>query len=332
MDIATIQAAVHHYFENGLAPATQRCYRAGQQSYAQFCTQANVTQIPTSESTLSLFIAHLARTGLAHSTIKVYLSSIGNLHLSCNHHHEYRRSLTPRLEQILRGIKREQACTRPARVRLPVTVDIMHSIYSILSKTPNQYQAIMLWAACCIAFFGFLRVGEMTVPTQTAFNDSVHLSLQDIALDSRSAPTIVWLTIKQSKTDPFREGARLCLGLTDSTVCPVKALLPYLALRGSDPGPLFCLENKTPLTRVHFKNLLSTTLRIAGFDDSLYNTHSFRIGAATSAKEVGISDAHIQLLGRWRSSTFQTYIRTPTTVLMRLSKQLVSVPGTEHDK
>ena len=47
-----MQAAVQCYFENGLAPATQRYYRAGQQRYAQFDTQANLIQIPTSESTL----------------------------------------------------------------------------------------------------------------------------------------------------------------------------------------------------------------------------------------------------------------------------------------
>jgi len=107
----------------------------------------------------------------------------------------------------------------------------------------------MLWAACCNAFFGFLRVGEMTAPTHHAYNDSIHLSLEDVTLDGRLTPTVVWLTIKQSKTDPFRKGAQLCLGLTGSVVCPIKALLPYLALRGSEPGFLFVLEDKTPLTR-----------------------------------------------------------------------------------
>ena len=64
----------------------------------------------------------------------------------------------------------------------------------------------MLWAACCTAFFGFLRVGEITAPNLDEYDSSVHLSLKDVALDSRTAPTIIWLTIKQSKTDPFRKG------------------------------------------------------------------------------------------------------------------------------
>ena len=84
-------------------------------------------------------------------------------------------------------------------------------------------------------------------------------------------------------------GIKLCLGCTESVVCPVKAVLPYLAIRGSTPGSLFSLEDGTPLTRVQFKTLLSATLKRAGLDNTKYNTHSFRIGAATSAKMAGLA-------------------------------------------
>jgi len=42
-----------------------------------------------------------------------------------------------------------------------------------------------------------------------------------------------------------------------------------------------------------------------------YNTHSFRIGGATSAAGVGTSQATIQQLGRWHSQAYQHYIRPP---------------------
>ena len=201
-------------------------------------------------------------------------------------------------------------------------------VFPLLQKLCNKFtqsypgHLVSIGVPCCgqPTFFGFLRVGEMTVPSLDAYDPSVHLSLGDVALDSRTAPTIVWLTIKQSKTDPFRKGAKLCLGRTESAVCPIKALLSYLAIWKTAPGPLFISENGVPLTRAHFKTLLSATLKKAGLDDSKYNTHSFRIGAATSAKAVGISDMHIQLLGRWKSSAFQGYIKTPTHILTELSK------------
>ena len=79
-----------------------------------------------SENTLLMFAAHLAQSGLTHTSIKVYFSSIGNLHSSQGQHDAYHNSLTPRLEQVLRGIKRDQSHTRMERIHLPITVEIMY--------------------------------------------------------------------------------------------------------------------------------------------------------------------------------------------------------------
>ena len=83
------------------------------------------------------------------------------------------------------------------RIRLPITVEIMYQIYTVLSKPPSEFREVMLWAACCTAFFGFLRVGKMSAPNLDEYDSSVYLSLKDVALDSRTAPTIIQLTIKQ---------------------------------------------------------------------------------------------------------------------------------------
>ena len=109
----------------------------------------------------------------------------------------------------------------------------------------------------------------------------------------------------------------------NSVICPVKAMLTYLAIRGKSPGSLFISKNNALLTRAQIKTLVSMTLRTAGLNDSEYNSHSFRIGAATTAKAVDIADAHIQLLGRWKSSAYQGYVRIPP-LLQNLSCQLVS--------
>ena len=63
-----------------------------------------------------------------------------------------------------------------------------------------------------MAFFGFLRSSEFTVPSQSQFDPNVHLCLSDISLDSSHSPQIVQVNIKQSKTDPFRQGITLSLG------------------------------------------------------------------------------------------------------------------------
>ena len=103
-------------------------------------------------------------------------------------------------------------------------------------------------------------------------------------------------------------------------ICPITTILPYLAIRGDTYGPLFILENGSYLTRQRSSALFSETLQKAGVDSKGYNTHSFRIGAATTAKEKRISDVHIKMLGRWQSSVYQLYIRTPQEQLAKLSK------------
>ena len=38
------------------------------------------------------------------------------------------------------------------------------------------------WAACTLAYFGFLGTGEFTVPNLTIFSSSIHLTVQDIVV------------------------------------------------------------------------------------------------------------------------------------------------------
>ena len=78
---------------------------------------------------------------------------------------------------------------------------------------------------CCLALFGFLRVSEFTIPLEGSYGSSCHLSLQDVTVDNRAKPRLLQLLLKQSKTDP---SAEVYIGATDTTICPVKAVLSYL--------------------------------------------------------------------------------------------------------
>lgn len=271
-----------------------------------------------------MFVSYLAQQGLTHQSIKVYLSAVRNLHVSMGLHEEFSKQLTPRLELVLKGIKKEKARDAPPASRLPVTIEIMKSIKAVLESNAAHYDNVLLWAACCLAFFGFLRCGEFTVPSQAEYDPDTHLSLADIALDNKVNPGVIQVTIKQSKTDPFRQGVDLYLGRTGKDICPIQAIVPYLIKRGAQPGPLFVFTDGSYLTRQRFVSLVTSTLQHAGINEKQYNTHSFRIGAATTAKEAGISDVHIKMLGRWRSSAYQLYVRTPREKLAKLSGQMVT--------
>ena len=224
-----------------------------------------------------MFVSHLAQQGLSHQSIKVYLSAVRNLHVSMGLHEEFSKQLTPRLELVLKGIKKEKAKAAAPAGRLPVTIEIMKSIKAVLDCNAAHYDNV-LWAACCLAFFGFLRCGEFTVPSQTEYDPDTHLSLTDIALDNKLNPSVIQVTIKQSKTDPFRQGIDLYLGKTGIDICPIQAIVPYLVIRGARSGPLFMFMDGSYLTRQRFASLVTATLQRAGIDDKQYNAHSFRIG------------------------------------------------------
>ena len=145
----------------------------------------------------------------------------------------------PRLEYVLSGVKREEAHSgTKQRPRLPITLDILRKLRDIWLSHLRDPDGVMLWAAACTGFFGFLRAGEFTVQSQQAYDPEVHLNLADLAIDSHEAPSLIRILIKQSKTDPFRQGVEVFLGATKTDICPVQALIQYLGIRNSMPGAL----------------------------------------------------------------------------------------------
>ena len=153
-----------------------------------------------------LFVTHLATLGLSCTTIKVYLSAVRNLHTAVGHHSLYYQQFTPRLQQVLKEIQKTQATFKSPRIRLPITLNILSDMHTVLQHQPTSHNNLMIWAASCLAFFGVLRSSELTVPSQDTYDPSIHLSVNDVAVDSRLSPTMIQVTIKQSKTDPFRQG------------------------------------------------------------------------------------------------------------------------------
>ena len=214
-------------------------------------------------------------------------------------------SLTmPLLEYTLRGVKLHQAKSPATRKkeRLPITPDILRKLKSVWGRAERDFDNIMLWAACCSCFYGFLRAGEATVPSLREYDKEGHLSEGDVAIDSRSNPSVVRMHIKASKTDPFRQGVFIYLGKTGNDICPVAAVTAYLAARGRAPGPFFHFQSGAPLSRELLVKRVRQALEQVGMDVTHYSGHSFRIGAATTAASVGVEDSMIKTLGRWRST------------------------------
>ena len=277
-----------------------------------------VNPLPANQQQLILFAADLSQT-IAYTSMRTYLSAVRHLHISEGYEDPLRGSM--QLELLMRGARR----TKPSRkdCRLPITPLILSRIYEVLNQNPDSYENKLIWAACCLGFFAFLRSGEFTLKQGERFDPKWHLSVNDVATDNLSKPTVLQIHIKGSKTDQWRQGAFLVVGHTNSHICPVKAVLAYMAVRGFKEGPLFIDNKGSPFTQQALISSLRTTLTKAGIDCSYYSGHSFRIGAATTASAKGVPETTIQTLGRWSSDSYKRYIRLPRSELASISAQLI---------
>ena len=179
-------------------------YVSGQRKFYNFCLQlGRIHQsgppCPTDEWTLCLFATFPAGT-VQHSTIKVYLSAVRSLHIEQGFPDPLVDCL--RLQRVLREIKRTQGDT--SSLCLPVTDDIMVAIFHALDFSLPDH--CMFWAACNLAYFGFLHSAEFTAPNLASFSPAIHLGVDGIAVDSDTFPSCLRIRIKASKTDLFRKG------------------------------------------------------------------------------------------------------------------------------
>ena len=319
MDVGYLEEVVGRLVEASVAPSTRKTYLSGQRKYFSFCKGVQLSYLPLTEDKACLFVAYLVDSKLKHSTIKGYLSAVRRLQVVAGMGDPFAGSW-PRLECALKGVKRAAAVSGvEARVRLPVTPKILKLLRSVWSGNSSGFDSVMLWAACCMCYFGFLRSGEVTVPSLKEYDGGAHLSEGDVSLDSVKSPKMVQVRVKQSKTDPFRKGVMVYLGRTGGELCPVAAVSAYLAVRGRAPGPFLVFKGGEPLSREIFVRRVRAALREVGVDSDKYAGHSFRIGAASTAAAVGVEDSLIQTLGRWKSSAYLSYVRVPRERLASVS-------------
>ena len=276
-----------------------------------FCARFNISPLPTSSLTLQYFCADVAQ-HISYKTLKVYLAGIRLLHIEHGFPDPTDDSL---LELVCRGIRRQQGDHQ--RTRLPITINHLRTLKNQLRV--SQYSLLeqrMLWASFTLAFYGFLRISEYT---------TLHWS--DIAVSENELS----IKLRQSKTDPFRRGHTIYLRATNSSTCPLHAFQLYSSLTPNKPlsSPVFSAGRFLPLTRKKLNTVVRNLLQQAGCNQLHYASHSFRIGAATTAAAAGLPSWLIQKLGRWSSNTYRSYIHGPTLTTSSIT-QILSRTDASH--
>ncbi|XP_056308792.1 uncharacterized protein LOC130220585 [Danio aesculapii] len=305
-----------------LAPRTLQSYLTAWKTFKHFHSLYNTTFPNFSLLTITSFITYLhSNKHIQANSIKSYLSGIQFFHklMYGSISDSIANSQT---SLLIKGIQK----THPPLpdTRLPITHNILSKCISTLRKGYLSFHTDhTLDAMFILAFFGFLRCSEFAVTSN--FDPFIHPTIADLTLIDEE--TISFL-IKQSKTDQSRKGHCIYIFNIPSPTSPFQTLLAYIQYRKtlslSPLAPLFIDDAHHPVTRFWFQKHLKAVLHHSGFPSGSYSSHSFRIGAATTAAHKGLSQQHIQTLGRWSSDAFKSYIRLSHSHLKEAQRTLTS--------
>ena len=130
------------------------------------------------------------------------------------------------------------------------------------------------------------------------------LQRQDIFLENNT----LFIHIGRSKADQRGKGVHIVLGRCSiNNICPILATIAYLTFRGHHPSYFFVHSNGSLSTKYQFWKLTDKALQQSGVVVLRFGTHSFRIGAASTAATLGYGSEDIKRLGHWNSGCYRHY-------------------------
>ncbi|XP_066457764.1 uncharacterized protein [Eleutherodactylus coqui] len=205
------------------------------------------------------------------------------------------------VKQALKGLRRGKG---RQDTRRPVSFDVLEKLGEAVDVVcGKEFERRLFRAAFSFAFFGALRVSELVSPSKTVGGG---LQAEDVRLvDGR-----LDLLIRRSKTDQQGRGQVIRLGeVPGASMCPLSAWEQYSKGLNFRTGPFLRHETGEFLSRFQFIAVFKKALEVAGFNNTQFGSHSFRVGAATEASVRGMGEEAVKRIGRWESGRFKSYVR-----------------------
>ena len=260
------------------------------------------------EEKTMLFGVHLVDTGCQSSTIKSYFSAIKHILKTDGYPWSNDKIM---LVTLTRSCK---LLNDSVKVRLPISYRLLDAILFEIERCygDNQpYLEIMYKAAFSLAYYGLMRVGELTSGSHPVQARDVHMA--------HSKDSIL-LLLRTSKTHGKRnkpQRIKICTlnlpKLHKKFFCPFRIVSQYITNRGNymeDEEPFLVFSDRTPVTPNHFRCTLRCQLQKLDLDPTLYDTHSFRIGQTSDMyNKFHYTIDQIHKAGRWKSSAIFKYIK-----------------------
>ena len=179
------------------------------------------------------------------------------------------------------------------------------------------YLSHLYLAMFCAAYYGLLRIRELTNGTQPVRAADVEIATnkKKVKFTLHTSKTH-WYDVKPQvvKISNHRTTHGNCHLVKESSEpfdCPYHNLRNYTLCRPACINinePFFVFQDRSPVQPLHMRTTLRKLLSICGYDATLFDTHSFRIGRATMLLDMGLSVETIKKLGHWESNCVYTYL------------------------
>jgi hypothetical protein len=212
---------------------------------------------------------------------------------------------------------------------LPLLKILGHEIATSSWSTDSKR---VFWAACCVAFFGSFRMGEILADNENSYSTET-LTWDCVNL---SVPNTATIQVRFPKSNSKNTSDFIDLfAIQNSPLCPHACLLNL-----RDKKSLYVIQNKPVFTfdsglylstkrfnctirELMHKHLGKTSGNISG--------HSFRAGipAAISNHPDLMSNDDVCKWGRWNSNSFKLYTRLKLSARKAIFGKLLSAINLE---
>lgn len=296
------QVVIPRNVDNDIAPGTQVTYHTIWKGFLNFLR--GFDQLPERyEDKMVLFAAFLADTMHKPATIASYMSAI---RYKLVHDGYPLNDDKAKLASIVRTSKLKN---NRVHNRMPVNRRMLRDLLDAVNirYDDQPYLRAMYRCLFMLAYYGLLRIGELTKGTHLILAQDVHMSnnwKRKIQLVLRSSKTHGRGDRPQIITIPNKVDEAEIYALQGTKYCPFAILQEYLIVRGNykqDSDQFFVFSDASAVKDSQFRTVIKATVKLAGYQNKIYSAHSFRAGRADDLRNDGIELCTIQKIGRWKS-------------------------------
>lgn len=229
----------------------------------------------------------------------------------------------------LRGFANTKLLRKKKEVS-PISFRILKTLRKKLKKSvSSKLKFHTYWAACSLAFFGSLRLSEILTTSENKYDITSDLCWSDILTGHHKS---IQLRIKHPKISPANPIYIPIFAFPKKNICPIEALQKlkkiqkHLGIWEQD-APVFKFKNSKLLNIRKFTKNIKLVLSTSKFNKLSFSARSFRAGIPSEMQKFPhlFNDLHTKNWGRWKSKSYQRYMKKDFVQKEWIFKQIISI-------